>query len=429
MKYLARLLKGWVVLIPIGCLLACSNDFQAGANAPSAQGQRTCDEMAHAAWLSLEATVQGLPLCDGLECQSLDNLKCWDHCDTLAVRAADVAAVEKDIRAACQPFFTAGCKVISPPCIAVETDTGASVKGQDGGVDCDPCGESYVVHADIWGSPEGDLLIAGYQGLSQGFVKRLENGTWVTLYEGSGPLTQIWGTSSEDFFVSGGGRATVGHYRAGSWEWLDLSDRLRLPGIGNGQLRALWGTATDDVFLAGSLGVILHFDGITWTPMPSPTQVMLRALWGTAPNHVLAIGEQGTLLRYDGTTWSSVPTHTQANLNALWGSSSDHVFIVGEVTSEVSHIILHFDGTNVTTMHEGQKTLLGIHGSGPEQVYAVGAERTSDRINAGVFRFDGTRWNEEPINVQQFLWDVWVKPNGSYTAVGPNGTLVQRPIR
>jgi hypothetical protein len=171
----------------------------------------------------------------------------------------------------------------------------------------------------------------------------------------------------------------------------------------------------------------MRFDGVSWLPMSTPTTARLSALWGSGHDNIIAVGEQGTILRFDGTGWSVVPSPSTANLTAVWGASAENVFIVGEITPEVSHVILHFDGRAVTTMHQGDNALLGIHGTGPDRVYAVGAKRWGDTVTGSVFRFDGTRWSEESVGISQFLWDVWVNPDGSYIAVGPNGTILQRP--
>jgi len=284
------------------------------------------------------------------------------------------------------------------------------------------CGEDYVVNADIWASPDGDLFIAGYRG-QQGLLRRFDGGTWISLYEGSHSLNTMWGTSSQDFFVLDI-YATVLHYDHGSWQTWDLGGRDG--GAGMSQTWAMWGSANDDLFVAGWDGSILHFDGTVWAPMASPTTARLNGLWGSAHDNVIAVGDQGTILRFDGAVWSLVPSNSTAQLNAVWGAAPDNVFIAGEVTPEKSHVILHFDGRAVSTMHEGDKTLLGIHGTGPDRVYAVGARRNDSSVTGGAFRFDGTAWSEQPVGVGQFLWDVWVNPDGSYIVVGPEDTIVKR---
>ena len=290
------------------------------------------------------------------------------------------------------------------------------------GENCDSCGDNWVVNVDIWASPEGDMFIAGYRG-HQGLLRRFDNGAWVPVYEGGSSLRSMWGTSSQDFFVLDL-NTTLLHYNHGAWEMWVLNGLDAGPAIG--QAWTLWGSANHDLFVAGLGGTILHFDGTAWAPMSTPTTARLNALWGSAHDNIIAVGDQGTILHFDGVAWSLLPSPITADLNAVWGAAADDVFIVGEVTSEISHAILHFDGRTVTTMHEGDKALLGIHGTGPDRVYAVGAKRNSSSVTGGAFRFDGVTWKEQPVGVGQFLWDVWVNPDGSYIVVGPDDTIVKR---
>jgi len=294
------------------------------------------------------------------------------------------------------------------------------------GSDCDPCGDDWVVNADIWGAPEGDLFVAGYRG-HQGLLRRFDGSAWIPIYEGAVSFRSMWGTSAQDFYVLDLTAALL-HFSSGGWEVTALAGGIDA-GVPIAYAEALWGTDDDDLFVAGGGGMILHFDGVTWQPMPTPTTAALKGLWGSAHDDVLAVGDLGTILRFDGMAWSLIPSPTTADLTAVWGASADNVFIAGVVTSEVSHVILHFDGSNVTVMHEGDKALLGLHGAGPDCVYAVGAKRGSGGVSDGVFRFDGTRWHEGSAGVSQFLWDVWANPDGSYIAVGPDDTIARRSGR
>ncbi len=293
---------------------------------------------------------------------------------------------------------------------------GSSVKGN-----CDPCGDNYVVNADIWGSPDGQMFIAGYRGF-QGLLRRFDQGTWVPIYEGGGALMSMWGTSSEDFFLVDV-QATVLHYDHGTWQTWALNSGAD-GGLTIGQAFALWGTANDDVFVAGAGGAILHFDGVAWLPMSTPTRARIKGLWGSSHDNVIAVGDEGTILRFNSGHWYLLPSPTTAQLNAVWGAAADNVLIVGEVIPEVSHVILRFDGQAVSVVHEGDKALLGIPGSAADRSYAVGARRNDSSISGGVFRYDGATWTEQSVHVGQFLWDVWVDPDGSYTLVGPEDTIV-----
>ena len=55
--------------------------------------------------------------------------------------------------------------------------------------------------------------------------------------------------------------------------------------------------------------------------MQSPTNKALRTVWGTGPTDVYAAGEDGILLRFNGATWTTVPSPTPNLLIQLWGAA------------------------------------------------------------------------------------------------------------
>ncbi|MDY7018536.1 MAG: hypothetical protein SU899_00440, partial [Chloroflexota bacterium] len=81
------------------------------------------------------------------------------------------------------------------------------------------------------------------------------------------------------------------------WEWQNPLPQGNL-------LRDIWGTSSTDVFAVGGGGVILHYDGISWTLMNSGTTYDLYGVWGNSSNDVFAVGDTGTILHYDGTSWT-----------------------------------------------------------------------------------------------------------------------------
>ncbi len=74
--------------------------------------------------------------------------------------------------------------------------------------------------------------------------------------------------------------------------------------------------------------------------MTSGTSKFLYSVWGSSGSDVFAVGDYGTILHYDGSTWSSIPSGTTNYLLGIWGSSGSDVFVVGDHGT-----ILHYDGT------------------------------------------------------------------------------------
>lgn len=365
-----------------------------------------------------------------------------EACSALAAPAV-CTTLERSGAAACANGPTSVCDVAC----ATDSDCGALDEGYlcDGG-HChsprvaarDP--NDFIVNAAIWGAPEGDLFAIGYHGMdspasNQGFVKKLRNHRWVVVHETPADLWGISGTSSSDYFVFGGsGRAFIGHEQSGllsdttpSWTWPDKTDST---------IRGIWAASPTDVFTVGRQATVTHFDGSSWTPVDVPVRNAmggrenydLQAIWGSSPSDIFITGANGTILHYNGTSWdpqAAPSSGASPKLQGIWGSAPDDVFVIGETEAEQSHVILHWDGSAWSTMHEGPRTLLGIHGIRHDCVYAVGGQRIGDAVQSGVFFFDGSSWRELPDATGQFLWDVWVTPDCGFYAVGPNDTIVR----
>jgi len=64
-------------------------------------------------------------------------------------------------------------------------------------------------------------------------------------------------------------------------------------------LNGVWGNSASDVFAVGDRGVIIHFDGYTWSPMSSGTTSSLNGVWGSSGVDVFAVGV-GNGVYYEG---------------------------------------------------------------------------------------------------------------------------------
>lgn len=93
-------------------------------------------------------------------------------------------------------------------------------------------------------------------------------------------------------------------------------------------LQAVWGTSSTDVFAVGEWGIILHFDGTSWSPLRDGAHAELYGVWGTSSTDVFAVGA-GALLHYDGSSWAAIPSFsTNSGLSDIW-VQSDEIFLVG----------------------------------------------------------------------------------------------------
>jgi hypothetical protein len=190
---------------------------------------------------------------------------------------------------------------------------------------------------DVWGSSRSDVFAVG----ESGTIAHFDGTTWTLMPRATdNSLYAIWGSSGHDVFAVGYDNVIL-HYDGNSW-----SRMLTPANLNGGWLVDVWGSSATDVFAVGG-GPILHFDGISWSPMPSVTSNRLLGVWGSSGTSVFAVGDEGIILHYDGTAWNPMPTPTTQELFAVWGSSESDVFAVGskDFYPDCCAIILHYDGT------------------------------------------------------------------------------------
>jgi hypothetical protein len=143
--------------------------------------------------------------------------------------------------------------------------------------------------------------------------------------------------------------------------------------------------------------LIVHWDGRSWTQVPSPnpgTGARLWAVHALSASNVWAVGEyfDGTVIKtlivhWDGSAWTQVPSPnvsgaSQNILDAMRATSATDAWAVGDFRNgnNVSQtLILHWDGSawqRVTTPGLGgpviDDTLTGIGASSAGDVWAVG---------------------------------------------------------
>lgn len=102
-----------------------------------------------------------------------------------------------------------------------------------------------------------------------------------------------------------------------------------------------------------------------------------------------------------------------ANLLGIWGSSPDSVFAVGS-----GGTILFYDGKAWTSMKSGTtNTLHAVWGSSGNDVYAVGN-------NGTVLHYDGSTWKAVDVTVNYDLYNIWGSSADDIFASGSQGSVL-----
>jgi hypothetical protein len=149
------------------------------------------------------------------------------------------------------------------------------------------------------------------------------------------------------------------------------------------------------VFATDRGGQLLHFDGKTWSPFPSPGEQLpsahgwgVGAIWGTNDSDLFVVGGgvgSGKIAHYDGSLWKLMwEAKSQTNLAAMWGASATSLYVAGGWNQ--SGLILHYDGKDwKTTYSSADGELRAIWGRSDTDIYAASTL-------GALVHFDGASW-------------------------------------
>ena len=209
--------------------------------------------------------------------------------------------------------------------------------------------------------------------------------------------TDVWavGYSGHGLII----QALVEHWNGALWEVVPVPQ----PSTTSADLFSVAAVSTNDVWAVGSYWespvirpLVLHWNGTQWSIVPSPTQGGLSELHSVAAlsaSDVWAVGyyyidpynaiRRTLVLHWDGTSWSIVPSPNQGDdyneLLSVAAISSADIWAVGHYRDGLVYrtLVEHWDGTqwsivpspNVGT---GSNDLLSVAVASPYDVWALG---------------------------------------------------------
>lgn len=245
---------------------------------------------------------------------------------------------------------------------------------------------------------------------------------WQTLSSSeSGSLLGVWGTSASDVWVVGGrgelmGSPTILHFDGKTWSRVDSGQR----GL---DLWWVFGFAGGDVFFTGAGGTILRYHNASFERMPTPRSGTIFGLWGAAPDDLWAVGSgddsKGIVWHYDGSQWSDVTPADAPNLVLkVHGQRTDDVWM-----SCANGVVLHWDGTALTSMATGATSSLFSVVTTPEVAVAVGGYTGQGQIVEHAAGSAG--WTTQP-SLAPVTWRGAAAGAGQLFAVGESGVVAHR---
>lgn len=249
---------------------------------------------------------------------------------------------------------------------------------------------------------------------------------WTVVHEQlPGALLSVWGTGADDVWTVGGdARDGTGplvlHYDGSAWERIETGET-------EGDLWWVFGFDGGPIYMGGAGGVILRYEGGSFTKMDTPGNGTVFGIWGASPSDVWAVGGQadkeGFAWKVNGDTWEPEPSLPAADVTdaAIWkvyGRSASDAVLVGS-----SGLSYTWDGTALSPADTGVgSSLFTVHASA-ERYVAVGGFGTGI-----VVEYDGSTWTDlSPTSgiVNGLTGVVLSGSEGGY-AVGQFGAVYER---
>jgi hypothetical protein len=192
------------------------------------------------------------------------------------------------------------------------------------------------------------------------------------------------------------------------------------PSVGgkNNVLTGVAVIADDDAWAVGyaytvnqSETLTLHWDGVQWTIVPSPsptTQSLLLGVGASASDDVWAVGSAVSpssilIEHWDGSQWTVVPGPELAGgprLNAVTALARDDAWAVGQtgpLAESSDPLFVHWDGQGWTAVPSspGAAGRLAMTAIATDDIWAAGPSRLPD--NSALFtHWDGASWTVVP---------------------------------
>lgn len=195
-----------------------------------------------------------------------------------------------------------------------------------------------------------------------------------------------------------------------------------VPGHYDTQLQSVAGTSPDDVWAVGYTSgkghlvpVILHWNGQNWrvthlaTTRPpagslgSVVAISASDAWAVGAVNGPKAGEQSTLImHWNGSTWTQVPTPGLGRASWLLdvaATSASDAWAVG-ADGPRTDLILHWNGTKWTLIHERSYiSIMGVAAVSPRSAWAVGAgwdPRVGEGVGVRMIQWNGAAWQATP---------------------------------
>ena len=256
--------------------------------------------------------------------------------------------------------------------------------------------------------------------------------------------TDVWalGAYGRLLLPYGGSKALAEHWDGSSWQQVAMptpsgADEVHVYGAAATSATDVWAVGSwagpgapkgRDGYESGYATLIEHWDGSSWTILPSPPGRGTAQLYGVvalSPTNAWAVGYVGAhvglnrtfVLHWNGTAWKRVPsphpgpTHDAYSLlNGVAAVSPRSVWVVGSYThrGQKGHrsnqtLALHWNGKNWKQVRSPTWRSSGefsaVAAVGPNNVWAVGGYHNGHGAQPLAERWNGHSWRVVPVHL------------------------------
>jgi hypothetical protein len=196
----------------------------------------------------------------------------------------------------------------------------------------------------------------------------------------------------------------------------------------------LYGSPLPGIPFSSSL--ILHWDGRTWSRVPSPgategTEPILTAVSAVSSTDVWALGSDGSsnsgsgdgralILHWDGSSWQQFPGPggLSVHFSGVSADSATDAWAVG--TTSDRPLIVHWDGSNWKTVavSRGATAIVGVSALSPKNVWVAGYSGDIYHAKSLLLHWDGSSWRKVRPAVAGFLVGLSPRSPGTVWAGG-----------
>jgi hypothetical protein len=101
-------------------------------------------------------------------------------------------------------------------------------------------------------------------------------------------LVEVWGFNDHRVYALSSDRNEICYYDGSSWQAMSPN----VPPMND--MTSIWGSSPSDLFVVDYRGIVKHFDGQNWTPLPRVLSSGLIAVSGVGGD-ALVVGYEGVV--------------------------------------------------------------------------------------------------------------------------------------